>query len=330
MSERKPYEIRQLLEDAVSGVEPRPALDEILARTSRSTSRRRPWLWGAGGAVVATAAVVTAVAALGNGPASKHEAGPAGSTPTATTATVAVPAYFLGATSHGPRLYREFEKSSPSAAKGIGPLELAIGGKSADPDYRSLWPSGLTIASVIPAANGSSAIRVSLLSPPGGSLALRPAGMTAVQARLSIQQVVYTVQAEYKSTAPVRFLVDRHPATRLLGVTLSGPVPRAAALDVLAQVWVDNPTDGATVADGFKVTGLAAAFEANVQWELKQGGRVVKSGFTTARECCVMAPYSFTVHAAPGTYTLVVHDDDPSGGASKFAPWQDTKTITVR
>ena len=99
---------------------------------------------------------------------------------------------------------------------------------------------------------------------------------------------------------------------------------------MLAQVQIASPADGAAVdASPFTVTGRAAAFEANVQWELMQGDTVVKRGFTTAEECCTLAPYSFEVTAPPGTYTLVVHDEDPSGGEG-LAPWQDTKEITVR
>ena len=41
-----------------------------------------------------------------------------------------------------------------------------------------------------------------------------------------------------------------------------------------------------------------------------------------------MSPYSFTVDAPPGSYTLVVHDTDPSGGEG-LAPWRDTKDVTV-
>ena len=63
--------------------------------------------------------------------------------------------------------------------------------------------------------------------------------------------------------------------------------------------------------------------------QLMQDDRVVKRGFTMAKECCTMAPYSFKVKSVPpGEYTLVVHDSDPSGGEG-FAPWQDTKRVTV-
>jgi hypothetical protein len=80
----------------------------------------------------------------------------------------------------------------------------------------------------------------------------------------------------------------------------------------------------------FKVTGLAATFEANVSWELEQDGRSVKHGVTTARVCCTLSPYSFTVRDVPaGRYTLVVHDTDESGAGGPY-PWQDTKQLTVR
>jgi hypothetical protein len=114
----------------------------------------------------------------------------------------------------------------------------------------------------------------------------------------------------------------------VFGVPTSGPVARGSADSTLAQVWIIDPAQGAQVHSGFTVSGLAAAFEAHVQWELRRGGTVVKHGVTLARQCCTMAPYSFTVTAPPGDYTLVVHDDDPSGGAGP-GPWQDSKDITV-
>ena len=42
-----------------------------------------------------------------------------------------------------------------------------------------------------------------------------------------------------------------------------------------------------------------------------------------------MAPYSFTVDAPAGDYTLVVKDEDASGGEG-FPPFEDSKDITVR
>jgi hypothetical protein len=68
-----------------------------------------------------------------------------------------------------------------------------------------------------------------------------------------------------------------------------------------------------------------------VQWELLRDGAVVRRGYTTARECCTLSPYTFRVTAAPGTYTLVVHDEDVSGGegGAGGGTTSDTKTFTV-
>jgi hypothetical protein len=79
----------------------------------------------------------------------------------------------------------------------------------------------------------------------------------------------------------------------------------------------------------FEVSGQAATFEANVVWELMAGDKVVRQGFTTAQECCTLSPYTFTVTAPAGEYTLVVHDTDESDGEG-VGTSQDTKRIIVR
>ena len=103
--------LRTLFDDAVSDVEPRGGLDRIQARTATRT--RRPWVWGAGGAVLATAATVAAVAMLTSGPGTTDAGpGPAPATqpskPAQTSATeppggtpVTVSVYYAGR--HDPR-----------------------------------------------------------------------------------------------------------------------------------------------------------------------------------------------------------------------------------
>jgi hypothetical protein len=76
------------------------------------------------------------------------------------------------------------------------------------------------------------------------------------------------------------------------------------------------------------VKGSASAFEATVQWELLRDGTVVKHGFATARECCTLSPYTFRFSAPPGDYTLVVHDEDVSGGEGTGRS-SDSKQIRV-
>jgi hypothetical protein len=323
-------QVRALLDEAVSDVEPRRSIDEIRARTATSRSRRR-WVWGAGGAVLATAATIAAVAVLSSGPGTT-DAGPGpadgGSDSSGLVDESAKhDVYFVGDTSHGPRLFDEphvFDDGDQ-----VGVLQHAIDGAADDPDYRAYWPDGTTVESVRADPDPGAPVVVDLS---GVALTDRPAGVTAAQAELSVQQVAWTARLFGSVRSPVEIHVDGRRVSSLLGVPVTSPVVIGSADDVLAQVQVTTPSQGSTWSepDPITVEGQAAAFEANVQWELKQGDAVVKQGFTTAEECCTLSPFSFPIPLpAPGTYTLVVHDEDPSGGEGP-APWQDTKEITVR
>ena len=331
---------RRLLNDAISDVEPRPALDDIRRRTTSSRPSPRPWIWGVGAAVVATAATITGVALVGGNAGTTGAQGPGFSDGTPTigddksadpreesNGRVTVPVYYVGDTSRGPRLFREVLHvgAAPGASEAEVATTLAVNSVRpgpADADYRTDWPAG-TEATV---DSGQGVITVDLVNPAGLEEQTPP--MTANAAAMAVEQVIYTVQASEQTRDPVRFLVDGNPVDHIFGVPTSRPLTAGDPTEVLAQVWIIDPTEGAKVRSGFEVTGLANAFEANVQWELMQGEQVVKSGFTTAEECCTMAPYSFTVEAPPGDYTLVVHDSDPSGGEG-FPPWKDTKDITI-
>ena len=323
-------DIRTLLEDAVSDLEPRRAPDEISARTS-SGPRRRPCAWGTAGAVHATAAVVTAVVAVtglpGSGPARPGPAG-GGTADTATSPWV-VPVYYVGDTGAGPRLFRERHVGPPSRSddKDLDAVQQAVDGDAFDPDYRSDWPAG-THVDAVRAGGGATTVALS-----GGSLSARPAGVSAAEARAALQQLVYTVRANLGNDRPVRFEGDGSHAATLLGVPTSGDVAAASRDSMLAPVSIDSPADRRSrdlggLRSPVTVKGSASAFEATVQWELEQGGTVVKRGFATARECCTLSPYTFRFSAPPGDYTLVVHDEDPSGGEGTGTS-SDSKQIRV-
>jgi len=231
---------------------------------------------------------------------------------------VTVPVYFLGETAKGTRLFREFRRYQGVA--GWSKLRIAVNGAllgdTTDPDYRTGFPKR-TSAQV---SLGTSTVTVDLRGD-DDLTALRP------DAEIALQAVVHTVDGVLQARIPVEFKIDGARADTVLGVDTAQPLARAAADDVQAPVWIVDPSNESTVDSPFTVTGLAATFEANVQWELKDGARVVRRGFTTAAECCTTSPYSFTVTAPPGTYTLVVHDTDESGGGKVN---QDTKEVTVR
>jgi hypothetical protein len=340
--------LRELLDSAVSDVEPRPGLDAIRSRTKVSPMSTRPWFLAAGAVVVATAATIVAFAVVGDDTSpTKAEPDAAGSPSQAalpsepassasatesetTDSAQAVPVYYVGDTGQGLRLYREFHRLPVASADDAvaQAIHEAVAVTPDDPDYRTLWPEGADVAHV---EKSGDTIVVDLGD--ASMLHDRPAAMSAEQAELSVQQLVYTAQAGYQDQGPVRFLLDGQITDQLLGVPTSEPLGRGDETSTLAQVWIIEPGEGATVKSGFEVTGVGAFFEANVVWELRQGDKIVassaKSGPVTAEECCTMAPYSFTVEAPPGDYTLVVKDEDMSSGEGA-PPFQDTKNITVR
>ncbi len=340
-----PRDLRALLSDAVSDVEPRPdALDALRARARGApASGRRPWVYGAAGAVLATAATVAAIAVLGGGPGADGDgstggrpATPASASASRHTATpdpggdpAAVPAYFVGRTGRGPVLYREFRAepvpSDGAAALMAASVRLAVTGTPLDPDYANPWPDGTTLQDV---SLGDDVIEVDL----GGPVADRPPGLSAGAAQVALQQVVYSAQAGLGERLPVLFLVGGSPADRLLGTAVSGPVSALPEAEVLAQAQITSPAQRATVGSTFQVAGRGSSFEATMLWELRRGDTVVRHGYATAEGWGDrLYPFWFTVKRVPaGDYTLMVSTDDPSGGEEGFGPETDTKAITVR
>jgi hypothetical protein len=356
-------QLRRLLHDTVDDVQPAHALGTIRAGTTGRSRARRGWLLGTGGAVVATAATVAAVAVLADPGTSRDpgEAGPgptvaaspttdvsatpsdAEPTPSANPETptesappadelVTVPVYYLGETSRGPRLFREFHRLDGDGNALMAALTEAVSVGPQDPDYRTDWPAETVVVLAGVDEGDDGQIFVTLRNDTT-DLRVRPIDMTPEEAQSSVEQLIYTAQAAVQTRAPVQLLLERDGASgtrtdTLLGVPVSEPLAEGDAARTLAQVWIIDPGEGAGVSSPFEVSGVAAAFEANVVWELRDGDTVVKEGFTTARECCTMSPYSFEVTAPPGEYTLVVRDSDPSAGEGPD-PWQDTKRVTV-
>lgn len=349
-------QVRRLLHDAVVGIDPRDplgALGAIHTRTEVSSMQhRRSWFFGAAAAAAAVAATVVAVAVVtGDGTTGERDPGFAAPTDSATSGpdptpsadaspsepasrTTTVPVYYVGKTSRGLRLFREFHEVEAAGDQLTAALGEAVATAPQDADYRTDWPGGTVVAGAGFDGVGSDGQISLTLRNDGTGLRERPAGMTAEEAGLAVEQLIYTAQAVTQTRASVQFFLERSGSgddrtDQLLGVPVSEPVSEGDPVDVLAQVWIIEPSEGMEVTAPFEVSGLAAAFEATVVWELRDaGGTVVKSDFTTAEECCTMAPYSFEVDVPPGEYTLVVQDTDASGGEGP-GPWVDTKSITV-
>ncbi len=113
------HDLRELLTDAVSDVEPAHRLSEIRARTARPD--RRPRWYVAGGAVLAAAAAVTTFAVVTNLGDDDTAPDPTPD-PTRGVEVQTVPAYFIGDTPQGPRLFREFTTADAS----LSPIDAAL------------------------------------------------------------------------------------------------------------------------------------------------------------------------------------------------------------
>jgi hypothetical protein len=322
--------LRKLLFDAVADVEPTHRLDEIRGRTA-TPSRRSRW-YAAGGAVLATAAAVTAIAVVsdvgsdGDGP---DPAPPTGSVTGSVTAQTmrAVPAYFIGSTPAGPRLFREFvpaEADLPRLDAALTTLERG----PEDPDYSTGWgPDSFAGARV-----QADVIQVDLADE---SLHDRPVGLSEAEAALAIEQVIYSVQGALgEGRLPVQFRLNGNPIDQVYGVQTNEPLSNGPQLDVLAQVNISDPAEGTTVGDRFTAKGVANSFEATVPWQVQDAaGKVVVDGFATAEGWGErLYPWETEVDVsglASGTYTFVAATDDPSGGAEGFGPTYDTRTLVV-
>ena len=251
--------------------------------------------------------------------------------------TATVPVYYVGATPYGPRLYREFHRVEGD------PLEAALGAavgrriqdgfqiERQDPDYRSRWPA-------LTAATGSfddGVIIVNLGGDPESTLRDRPSDMTRREARLAIEQLIYTAQGVVQERAPVQFLLWGERSDQVLGVPTAEPLAEGDPISTLALVNVTTPQHGATVSGSFVAEGVASSFEATVPWQIRQGKEVLLEGFSTA-EGWMDKLYPWMTEPIdvsglePGEYTFVAMTSDPSGGAEGNGPYRDTKLITVK
>ncbi|GAA1939802.1 Gmad2 immunoglobulin-like domain-containing protein [Nocardioides hwasunensis] len=238
-----------------------------------------------------------------------------------------VPIYFAGDGPGGrPMLFREFQRVTGDPLTEAARI-VAGGGGADDPDYRTLWPQ-VEIASVT-ATDG-----VLLVEVPSDGFTERPDGMTGRQARLAVQQLVYSLQGVQQERVPVR--IER-PDTdaRLFGLSTARNFTAASPLRTLNHVSITSPAEGDTVTGTtVRVTGVANSFEASGPCRLLQGDRELAlvpyqlEGWTEDR----LFPFEVEIPLKGATGELVVRceTDDPSGGAEGNGPSIDTKSITVR
>ena len=241
-------------------------------------------------------------------------------------ARVAAPVYFTGKTPVGTRLYREFRQVEADNPVDEA-LALLTAGDADDPDYSTLLPEG-KLAEI-------SHDEAFLIALPDESWTTRPTGMSAQEARLALQQIVYTVQGVMQKGIPLQFYLDDKPVD-IFGIptpTKTQGYQAAKQLDVLALVNVTQPQQNSQPGDHFTASGVASSFEATVPWEVRdESGKVVLSGSATAEGWTdKLYPWQTDVDASglpPGQYTFVAKTDDPSDGEGK-GPTEDSKLFTL-
>ncbi len=237
----------------------------------------------------------------------------------------AVPVYFAGDAPGGrTRLFREFHRVEGDQLTEAARL-VAGGGEPVDPDYRTLWPQ-VEIASV------SATDGVLLVEIPSDGFTERPDGMTRRDARLAVQQLVYTLQGVQQERVPV--MIEREGGLDLFGLPTDAPFRAASALRTLNLVNITTPAEGDTATgDTLTVTGVANSFEASGPCRLVAGGEEVALAAYQTEGWMEDRLFPFEVDlpldGVTGEVVVQCETDDPSGGAEGHGPAIDTKTIAV-
>lgn len=274
---------------------------------------------GSSGTSGTTVTVTAPSPAAGSGPSSP--ASPSSTSgPTASpggTGAIQVPVYYVAEALPrlGPRLYREFRTVPTQPGGRIATAVHAMLTLSPlDPDYRSDWAAaGVTLRAV----TTSGAVATVDLS---GWVAVGAAAEST-----AVQQLVHTVTAAEPSITSVRVLVAG--ATPPSGhLDLSRPLTRARALDILALVWILEPTQGAVGGSPVTVRIYGTGFEGTIPVKVFRDGGVVTSTVVTTR-MGELAEASTSIMLSPGSYEIRAYNENMENGALDV--W-DSKAFTVR
>lgn len=333
---------RGLAMDA-EAIEPRDRLGDLRGRIGGRSPRSWPTVVLAGAAAAAVVSVVS-VALLAGGPGGRTSPAATTGPPAPSTSAVpsasgdasapspsgqavssVLPVYYLGRDGNRLALYREFHRRAVANRMQSALADAADPRAAQDGDLSSPWQPGTASAMKLDGP------RAGVLTIDVPALEGQARGRTVEQARLAVQQLVWTASAVQQDAAlGVRVLVDGRPG-RLFGAYPVGDVVRRSspAYQVLGSVWVEAPEQAATVASPVTVRGSACVFEATVSWQLLRAGQVVRSGFTTASNGCPTRG-TWTVPLGtltPGTYTFRAYEAPASGSGPDR---EDTRTFRVR
>ncbi|MDG4770609.1 Gmad2 immunoglobulin-like domain-containing protein [Solwaraspora sp. WMMD792] len=236
------------------------------------------------------------------GPPTAGAAGQQAGTPVAT-----LPVYYVDAADGGGlRLYREFHRFQLTDTGVVAELRAALGemltaARLADPDYRTLWPAGATVATVWTQYD---IVGVNIT---GAGVA----NLDAAGAAAAVQQLAWTVAGVTGGDPRIRLLLDGEPVDRLWGhIDTGDEITKGAALDTLAMLWLIDPQHGDTVGSTFTVHLAGSVHEATAQLRIRQGGRVVHRQYVTLDAGAPGRGEAFVeLSLPPGDYIIEAYEE---------------------
>jgi hypothetical protein len=245
------------------------------------------------------------------------------STPSASTTPVIVTKayaqYWVADTARGFRLYREFIRLEVTPNPIMAALNSLITTAPKDSDYVSLWPKETKINSVVVVGDKATI-----------DLTLGKMNVGSEAESLAIAQLVWTATAAQTNVKQIALTVDGKSVETIAGhVDATKPFKRGLTYEVLSPVWITSPEEGTQVSSqGFKLSGMASTFEANVAWKVFQNGKLVQQGSTTAAEAApAWAPWSVAIKGLlPGKYMFIAMEYSPKDGSLVA---QDTKNVIL-
>ncbi len=350
--------LRESLRRDAEHISPRDRRTEIMAMVhddSRVTEPRRRWLIpvAAAASVALIGGIAWGVSATGD----KLPTNPAAASPTTSSATkapspsavapspssspagdttqVALPAYFVGASSGaGDRfgLYREFVRTAvpvgaTTAQRAEAAVKVAMNAQpfSNSEPYIQPW-SGTSVQNL----TATPSLITITLSGPGAS------GFTNDQTKLAVQELVWTAQGAIgKGTIPVKFVVADGSA-KLFGTYPTDQTYNRPAKDKqfedLAPIWITSPErdQGFKTGEPVVATGESCAFEATTQWQLKRDGMEINAGTTMASSGCpTRGTWKVDLgRLLAGDYTFRMYEVSMQDGAGVVA--ETSKPFSVR
>jgi hypothetical protein len=241
-----------------------------------------------------------------------------------------VPVYYVGESQRSFRLFREFRTVEDAGSPVLSAVRAVTGLAPLDPDYVSPWRP----ASRLTVAQDGSTLTVDLSAD-----AFANTDVGSELAAAAVQQLVHTAtaaSAAFPGARPVTQVAitqDGKAADAWGAVRIGRPMTRAPMADVQAHAWVTSPQEGEVRRAGnVAFTGFGTSFEATFGWVVRSaaGGEVARGSAMGGTGTGGFGSVGFTARLVPGSYTVTLSTDDPSGGAEGRGPATDDKTFTVR